>query len=75
MSDDARPIGGRIFTPFFALLLALGGIALALVAWRLFQGVGAISNLTDYYTWGIWKPINVVAVTGIGAGAYGVGLL
>jgi Ni/Fe-hydrogenase subunit HybB-like protein len=75
VSDDARPIGGRLFTPFFVLMLALGGIALALVAWRLFQGVGAISNLTDYYTWGIWKPINVVAVTGIGAGAYGVGLL
>jgi Ni/Fe-hydrogenase subunit HybB-like protein len=31
--------------------------------------------MTDGFTWGIWEPVNVVVFTGIGAGAYGVGLL
>lgn len=69
------PLGGKVYTFFFWLLIAFAAGATALVGWRLFHGVGSISNLTDFYTWGIWKPINVVAVTGIGAGAYGVGLL
>jgi Ni/Fe-hydrogenase subunit HybB-like protein len=31
--------------------------------------------MSDGFTWGIWEPVNVVVFTGIGAGAYGVGLL
>jgi Ni/Fe-hydrogenase subunit HybB-like protein len=37
--------------------------------------VGAVSNMTDGFTWGIWEPVNVVVFTGIGAGALAVGLL
>jgi Ni/Fe-hydrogenase subunit HybB-like protein len=75
MSDDARPIGGRILTPFFSVLVLLAGVMAALVLYRIFSGVGSITALTDGYSWGIWKPINVVTFTGIGAGAYAVGLL
>ena len=45
------------------------------MVYRFVTGVGQVSNMTDGYTWGIWEPINVVVFTGIGAGAYGVGLL
>jgi Ni/Fe-hydrogenase subunit HybB-like protein len=75
MSAEARPLGGRILTPFFLGLLGLFGIAAILITYRVFAGVGSITALTDGYSWGIWKPINVVSFTGIGAGAYGVGLL
>ena len=75
MSAEARPAGGRILTPFFYLLLGLITVLGALVLYRLFAGVGAITALTDGYSWGVWKPINVVTFTGIGAGAYAVGLL
>ena len=75
MSAHARPVGGKIVTPLFLGLLALAAIAGVLVVYRLFAGVGSITALTDRYSWGIWKPINVVTFTGIGAGAYGVGLL
>jgi Ni/Fe-hydrogenase subunit HybB-like protein len=68
-------VGGKVVTPFFLVLLALAATAGLLVAYRLFTGVGSITALTDQYSWGIWKPINVVTFTGIGAGAYGVGLL
>jgi Ni/Fe-hydrogenase subunit HybB-like protein len=68
-------MGGKLFTPTVLVLLALSAVAGVLVVYRLFAGVGAITALTDAYSWGIWKPINVVTFTGIGAGAYGVGLL
>ena len=75
MSTNARPVGGKVVTPLFLALLGLAAVAGVLVGYRLFKGVGAITALTDAYSWGIWKPINVVTFTGIGAGAYGVGLL
>ncbi len=75
MSAHARPLGGKVVTPLFLALLGLAAIAGVLVVYRLFAGVGSITALTDRYSWGIWKPINVVTFTGIGAGAYGVGLL
>jgi len=46
-----------------------------LVLYRLLYGLGSVTALNDGYAWGIWKPLNVVTFTGIGAGAYAVGLL
>jgi Ni/Fe-hydrogenase subunit HybB-like protein len=56
-------------------LLALFGIAEGVITWRFVAGLGAVSNMNDGYAWGIWEPVNVVVFTGIGAGAYSVGLL
>lgn len=77
MSEHAveRPVGGRIFTPFFSVLLAIIFAGAVLVFYRLFQGLGSVSAMNDGYAWGIWKPLNVVTFTGIGAGAYAMGLL
>ena len=57
------------------VLLALFGVSSIVMAYRFVAGIGAVSNMTDGFTWGIWEPVNVVVFTGIGAGAYGVGLL
>jgi Ni/Fe-hydrogenase subunit HybB-like protein len=70
-----RPIGGRILDRPMAVLLALFALSTLVIAWRFVFGVGAVSNMTDGFTWGIWEPVNVVVFTGIGAGALGVGLL
>ena len=56
-------------------LLGIFGVALCVIAYRFFAGIGAVSNMNDGYAWGIWEPVNVVVFTGIGAGAYSVGLL
>jgi Ni/Fe-hydrogenase subunit HybB-like protein len=61
--------------PLMKLLLGIFGISVVLMVYRFATGVGPISNMTDGYTWGIWEPVNVVVFTGIGAGAFGVGLL
>lgn len=70
-----RPVGGRILTPFFSLLLVIIFSGAVLVICRLFLGLGSVSAMNDGYAWGIWKPLNVVTFTGIGAGAYAMGLL
>ena len=70
-----KPIGGALLDRSMITLLALFGIAEAVITWRFIAGLGAVSNMNDGYTWGIWEPVNVVVFTGIGAGAYGVGLL
>jgi Ni/Fe-hydrogenase subunit HybB-like protein len=57
------------------VLLGLFGISAVVMVYRFLTGVGPVSNMTDGFTWGIWEPLNVVVFTGIGAGAYGVGLL
>ena len=70
-----RPIGGRLLAPPMPILLAVFGASTLVMAYRFFAGIGAVSYMTDGFTWGIWEPINVVVFTGIGAGALGVGLL
>ena len=77
MTTHAHPrvIEGGILDRPMINLLALFGIAEAVIAYRFIAGIGSVSNMNDGYTWGIWEPINVVVFTGIGAGAYSVGLL
>ncbi len=77
MRAHAHPtaIGGRLLAQPMPILLAVFGVAALVMAYRFVAGVGAVSNMTDGFTWGIWEPVNVVVFTGIGAGAYGVGLL
>jgi Ni/Fe-hydrogenase subunit HybB-like protein len=73
--DHPKSIGGKMFDPLMKTLLVLFGIAAVVMVYRFFTGVGPVSNMTDGFTWGIWEPVNVVVFTGIGAGAYAVGLL
>ena len=70
-----RPIGGPLLDRWMITLLALFGVAEGVITWRFVAGIGAVSNMNDGYAWGIWEPVNVVVFTGIGAGAYSVGLL
>jgi Ni/Fe-hydrogenase subunit HybB-like protein len=70
-----RPLGGKILTPAMKLLLALCAAWVVMVVVRLLFGLGAVSNQSDGYAWGIWKPLNVVTFTGVAAGAYAVGLV
>lgn len=76
MSDLAeRPLGGPIVTPAGTVVLALAAAMFAYVAVRVFTGLGPITALNDGYPWGLWKPLNVVTFTGIGAGALGLALV
>lgn len=73
--DVETPLGGRILGRGGLALAALAGAAVAVVAVRLLAGLGPVSAMSDGYPWGIWKPLNVVAFTGVGAGALALALV
>src|SRR5512133_3277482 len=73
--EHPKPVGGKLFDRTMLILLAIFGVAALVMVYRFFTGVGPVSNMTDGFTWGIWGPVNVVCFTGIGAGAFGTGLL
>jgi Ni/Fe-hydrogenase subunit HybB-like protein len=71
----ATPVGGRITTPFFKLLVFLwaAGTAAGFVRW--FGGLGAATALSDGYPWGIWIALDVVVGTALACGGYAVAIL
>jgi Ni/Fe-hydrogenase subunit HybB-like protein len=71
----AEPVGGKLVTPTFVVLLvlwALGSIA-GLV--RFTQGLGVATAMNDGYPWGIWIALDVVVGTALGSGGFAVALL
>ena len=73
--SELKPVKGKIFTlPFFILLL-LSVIALVFLAKRFMYGIGAVSNLSDGYPWGMWIVYDVVTGTAIACGGYAMAIL
>jgi Ni/Fe-hydrogenase subunit HybB-like protein len=69
------PVGGRLMTRPFMLLLAIAAVGAVVAGYRFINGIGSVSNLSNGYPWGIWIAIDVVVGTAIGCGGYAVGLL
>jgi Ni/Fe-hydrogenase subunit HybB-like protein len=63
-----------IWTKAFKGLLGLGGVALVLTIYREIVGLGPASGMNDAYAWGIWKTFNVMTLTGLGSGAFAIGI-
>jgi Ni/Fe-hydrogenase subunit HybB-like protein len=58
-----------VWRVIFFLILA-GGLAGLYVRFR--YGLGAATNLSDNFPWGLWKGFNVLAGIGLGAGGFTV---
>lgn len=56
------------------VLTALFALAFGLVTYRELAGLGPVSGMNDAYAWGIWKTFNVMTLTGLGSGAFAVGM-
>ena len=56
-----------VWRAIFLLILA-GGVAGLYV--RFMYGLGAATNLSDRFPWGLWKGFNVLAGIGLGAGGF-----
>jgi len=69
------PVGGRLMTRPFTILLAFAVVGAIAAAYRFANGIGSVSNLSNGYPWGVWIAIDVVVGTAIGCGGYAVGLL
>lgn len=55
-------------------LTALFLLAFGLVTYRELAGLGPVSGMNDAYAWGIWKTFNVMTLTGLGSGAFSIGM-
>ena len=70
-----QPLGGKILTPTFLICLFIFLISLIFMAKRFIYGIGAVSNMSDGYPWGIWIAFDVVIGTAFGCGGYAMALL
>jgi Ni/Fe-hydrogenase subunit HybB-like protein len=73
--DNARPVGGPIFTPAVNILLVLTAIATVLIVMRFARGLGATTAMNDGYAWGLWIAFDVVTGTAFGCGGFALALL
>ncbi len=73
--DDFQRHEASIFTPAFFVLLLLTLIGFFLVALRFIKGIGAVSNMSDGYPWGIWITYDVATGTAIACGGYAMAIL
>jgi len=72
---EAKALGGRVVTPTFLFCLLILFISLFFVAKRFMYGLGAVTNLSDGYPWGLWIAFDVVIGTAFGCGGYALALL
>ena len=69
------PIGGRLVTPVTVVLAGLTAIAGVILLIRFFFGIGAVTNVNDGYTWGIWIAYDVMVGSALACGGYAMALL
>ena len=69
------PLGGPLVTPLTKILAALVAIAGVILLVRFFFGLGAVTNINDGYTWGIWVVYDVIIGSAFACGGYSVALL
>ncbi len=66
----SRPVGGPLVGWFTAVLTALVGVAVYFLYQRFVYGLGAVTNISNGYTWGIWVVWDVIIATGFACGGY-----
>lgn len=69
------PIGSKLFTKPFMVLLIFVGIAFAILAQRFIFGLGEVTNLNNESPWGIWIVIDVMIGTAFGCAGYAMALV
>lgn len=73
--SESKPIGGKIITKPFIVCAVLAAFAGVLLIKRFIFGLGAVTNLSDGYPWGIWIAYDVVVGTAFACGGYAMALL
>jgi Ni/Fe-hydrogenase subunit HybB-like protein len=61
---------GNIFTPFNIISGIIIFVGIILIAYRLFKGLGAVTNLSQDFPWGIWIGFDVMTGVAFAGGAY-----
>ena len=74
-NDEFQKQEGKILTKSFFVLLGLALLGMLLIGVRCVKGIGAVSNLSDGYPWGVWITYDVATGTAIACGGYAVAIL
>ena len=64
------PISKKFFTPGVILLCLIAVNGLVFLAGRFLFGIGAVTNLSDQFPWGIWIGLDVGAGVALAAGGF-----
>ncbi len=75
MVEESQSLGGKIVTKPFLVLTALALVAGVLIIYRYVFGLGAVTNLSDGYPWGLWITYDVLVGTALGCGGYAMAIL
>lgn len=75
MTHSIAPVGGKIMTRPFKILLAFFGLAAVLLVWRFTFGLGATTAMNDRYPFGLWIAYDVVTGTALACGGYALAIL
>ncbi len=64
------PVVRKYFTPGVILISLIALVGIIFVLARLVFGIGAVTNLSNQYPWGIWIGIDVAAGVALAAGGF-----
>ena len=64
------PIKHKFFTPWTIAISLIALTGLSFLAVRFFFGLGAVTNLSQYFPWGIWIGLDVAAGVALAAGGF-----
>lgn len=73
--ETPTPLGGRLVTPVTVTLGLLVAAMVAVLVVRFSQGLGATTNLSNGYPWGIWIAFDVVTGSALAGGGFSTALL
>lgn len=69
LRQEMRP-KGKLLTPFNVITVALMATAAVILFFRFTQGLGAVTNLSQEFPWGIWIGFDVMTGVAFAGGAY-----
>lgn len=75
MSHHYKALDNRqVFTPFFLTMVAIAALGTVFLLIRFISGMGAVSNLSGGYPWGIWVVYDIVVGTAFACGGYALAI-
>lgn len=74
-NDEYYMHKAKIFTPAFYVLLFFTLLGFFFVGVRYVEGIGAVSNMSDGYPWGIWIAYDVATSTAFACGGYAMAII
>ncbi len=75
LSVKYERIDKKLITKPFMFFLFLFLVSCVVLVIRFIKGIGAVSNMSDGYPWGIWITYDVVVGTAFGCGGYALAIL